>query len=127
MFLLSLITVAVLVKPAMPHQCVIIDQPENLYAAADLVFLGSVISKKPTGAQGFHVTVEIATFRVDRVWKGTPGKTIEVGGDAFFEKDREYLVFAGGSPPSTSLPCRWTEPVERAKAKLDWLAKLRVQ
>lgn len=107
----------------MPYQCVVIDQPDKLFAAADLVFLGTVISTKPTGAQGFHVTVEIATFRVDRVWKGKPGKQIDIGADGFFDKDRQYLVFAGGRRSETSLMCRWTEPVERTKAKLDWLAK----
>lgn len=127
MFLLSLVAAAVLVNPAVPYQCVIIDQPEKLYAAADLVFLGTVLSKKPTGTQGFHVTVEIATIRVDQVWKGKPGKQIDVGGDALFDQDVQYLVFAGGTPPSTSLLCRWTEPVDRAKAKLDWLVKQRHQ
>ena len=103
------------------NQCVIFDKPEELWARADLVFLGTVVSTKPTGIKGHHVTVEIATFRVHRSWKGTLAKTVVVGGDAPFEKDKEYLVFAAGKPAETSLPCRWTEGADRAKEKLDWL------
>ena len=110
-------------SPAPGSQCVIFDKPEELWAVSDLVFLGTVVATKPTGIQGFHVTVEIATFRVDKAWKGTSDKVVEVGGDAPFEKDKQYLVFAAGKPPSTSLLCRGTEPADRAKAKLEWLAK----
>jgi len=105
------------------NQCVILDKPDELWAASDLVFLGTVVERKPTGIQGFHVTVEIVTFRVDKAWKGKLDKVVEVGGDAPFEKDKQYLVFATGKPASTSLPCRWAEPADRAKAKLEWLAK----
>lgn len=104
-------------------QCVMFDKPDELWAASDLVFLGTVLETKPTGKQGDHVIVEIATFRVDRAWKGKPEKTAQVGGDAPFEKGTQYLVFAAGKPPSTTLPCRWTEPADRAKAKIDWLTK----
>lgn len=106
-------------------QCVIFDKPEELWDRSDLVFLGTVISTKPTGADGSHVTVDIATFRVDRAWKGKPEATVHVGGDAFFLVGTQYLVFAVGKPPSTSLPCRWAEPAERAQAKLAWLSKRR--
>ena len=105
------------------NQCVIFDKPEELWAVSDLVFFGTVVSTKPTGIKGFHVTVDIATFRVDRVWKGKPAPEVQVGGDNFFEKGKQYLVFAAGKPLSTSLPCRWTEPADRAKAKIDWLTK----
>ena len=109
--------------PAPRSQCEILNKPEELWAVSDLVFLGTVVATKPTGIQGFHVTVEIATFRVDKAWKGKLDKVVDVGGDAPFEKDKQYLVFAAGKPASTSLPCRWTEPADRAKAKLEWLAK----
>ena len=99
-------------------QCVMFEKPDELWARADLVFLGTVLETKPTGNRGDHVTVEIATFRVDRSWKGKPEKTPQVGGDQPFEKGTQYLVFAAGKPPSTTLLCRWTEPAERAKAKL---------
>ena len=32
-------------------------------------------------------------------------------------------MFAAGNPLSTSILCRWAEPIERAAAKLEWLAK----
>jgi hypothetical protein len=119
-----LLLIALSAHPSTPgSQCVIFDNPDELWAVSDLVFLGTVVATKPTGIQGFHVTVEIATFRVDKAWKGKLDKVVEVGGDAAFEKDKQYLVFAAGKPASTSLPCRWTEPVDRAKAKLEWLAK----
>ena len=48
---------------------------------------------------------------------------MRVGADRLFEMNKKYLVFAAGKPLGTSIQCRWTEPVDRAKAKLDWLAK----
>ncbi len=121
--LLFLITALSTHSGELANQCVILDKPEELWALTDLVFLGTVVETKPTGIQGFHVTVDVATFRVERVWKGKPGSTVEVRADAFFEKGKQYLVFAGGKPPSTTLPCRWTELADRAKTKLTWLEK----
>jgi hypothetical protein len=37
------------------------------------------------------------------------------------EKGTQYLVFAAGKPASTTLLCWWTEPAERATAKIEWL------
>jgi len=104
-------------------QCVIVEKPEELFAAADAVFLGTVLRTEATGIQGSHVVVEFATFRVDRTWKGEAAMELRVGADSRFEKDKEYLVFAAGKPLTTTIQCRWTEPSERAKAKLDWLSK----
>jgi hypothetical protein len=111
------------VGPTARNQCVIFDKPEDLWAVSDVVFLGTVLATKPTGIKGFHVTVDVATFRVDRAWKGKPDREVQVGGDAFFEQGKQYLVFAAGKSLGTSLPCRWTEPAERAKTKIDWLNK----
>jgi hypothetical protein len=119
-----LLLVAFAGAPTTPgNQCVIFDKPEELWAVNDLVFLGTVVATRPTGIEGFHVTVDVATFRVDRVWKGKPDRQVQIGGDAFFEKGKQYLVFASGKPPSTSLRCRSSEPADRAKAKIDWLIK----
>jgi len=104
-------------------QCIMFDKPEELFARADAVFLGTVVGTEATGTRGDHVIVEIATFRVDRTWKGATVKEIRVGADRPFEKGKEYLVFAGGKPLATSILCRWAEPSDRAKAKLDWLSK----
>lgn len=112
--------------PAEAHpQCVIVDKPEELFARSDMVFRGTVVTTESTGAQGSHQVVEIGTFRVDQLWKGDPTREVRVGADRAFEKDKEYVVFAGGKPLSTSILCRWTEPIERAKPKLDWLLKNR--
>ena len=51
------------------NQCVIFDKPEELWSVSDVVMLGTVVSTKPTGITGEHVTVDVATFGVDRVWK----------------------------------------------------------
>ena len=106
-------------------QCVIVDKPEELFARSDMVFRGTVVATESTGARGSHEVVEIATFRVDQWWKGDPTREVRIGADRAFEKDKVYLVFAAGKPLSTSILCRWTESIERAKPKLDWLLKNR--
>lgn len=117
-------TLHVALLPAAAHaQCVIFDRPEELFARADAVFLGTVVETEPTGAQGAHAIVQIATLRVERSWKGRPGRAVRVGADRPFETDRKYLVFAAGDPLSTTILCRWTEPEDRAKPRLEWLAQ----
>jgi hypothetical protein len=99
-------------------QCVIYDKPEDLFARADVVFVGTAVATEPTHAQGDH-----GTFRVEQAWKGRVEREMRVGADRLFELNTKYVVFAAGKPLSTSIPCKWTEPVDRAKAKLDWLGK----
>jgi general stress protein 26 len=112
-----------LILPGIAHaQCITFDKPEDLFARADAVFLGEVVSTVPTGAQGTHVLVETATFRVAKVWKGSPAREVRVGADASFAVGTTYLVFAAGTPLSTTLLCRWTEAEARAGTKLKWLA-----
>jgi hypothetical protein len=123
LFILGVVTAALVEVSS--AQCVIFDNPEELFARADVVFVGTVTSTQETGAGGAHQTVEIATLRVDRLFKGRPGREIRVGADAPFRVGQRYVVFAAGNPPSTSIMCRSTEPVSRAKKKLDWLAKRR--
>ena len=117
-------TLAVVGSSAAPFaQCVVFDKPEELYSHSDVVFRGTVIGRRPTGNQGFHVIVDVATFRVDQAWKGQPGPQVDVGADRPFQMGEQYLVFAGGKPLSTSILCRGAELLGQAKAKLDWLSK----
>ncbi len=108
-------------------QCVVFDNLEELSARTDTVFAGTVIAKQPTGARGDHETVEVVTIRVEQSWKGAVPAEIRVGTDRPFELDKQYVVFAAGQPLSTTILCRWAEPVERATAKLDWLSKRRAE
>lgn len=113
-----------LILPAIASaQCIIFDKPEELFQRADAVFLGKVIATEPTGARGFHLTVEFATLRVEKFWKGDLAREVRVGADAPFAVGTSYLVFAGGTPLSTTIPCRWTEPEDRAGSTLEWLAR----
>jgi hypothetical protein len=114
--------VATVLFPAGAHaQCVTVNKPEELFARSDVVFRGTVVTREPTGATGAHVIVDVATFRVEHTWKGSPGQ-VRVGGDRLFEIGKEYVVFAAGKPLTTSLLCRWAETIDRAKAKLEWLS-----
>jgi len=118
---LSLVLLAY-VPSTLSAQCVIFDKPEELYARSDVVFRGTAVAQKPTGIGGSHVIVQIATFQVDQTWKGQPGRQVAVGADEPFEIGKEYLVFAGGKPMSTSIECRAAELVDHAKGKLEWLS-----
>ena len=106
-------------------QCIEFDRPAKLFALSDLVFVGTVLTSEPTGVEGDHVIVSIATFRLERSWKGRLDREVRVGSDLSFEVGRKYVVFAAGKPLSTTILCRWAERVDRAKRKLDWLASKR--
>jgi hypothetical protein len=121
-WLLALVAFACLPAEARA-QCIMFDEPEELFAHSTMVFRGTVISTESTGLEGDHQIVQIATFRVRQSWKGDSIREVRVGADRAFEKSREYLVFAAGKPLTTSLLCRWAEPVRAAKRKLDWLSK----
>jgi uncharacterized protein DUF6174 len=106
-------------------QCVIFENPADLFARADVVFVGTVVGQHATGEGGAHlVDIAIATFRVEQSWKGSPAREVQVGADKSFQNGGKYLVFAAGNPLSTSIMCRWAELIEPAAAKLEWLAKL---
>ncbi len=120
--LLAAFSVAALTHTALA-QCVIFDKPDELFADSEVVFRGTVLSTEPTGVSGDHVIAEIARFRVEQAWKGKPGRQIAVGADGPFEVGKQYLVFASGKPPSTSLLCGSAQLVGQAKAKLEWLSK----
>jgi hypothetical protein len=108
-------------------QCVEFEDPAELFRLSDAVFVGTVVATEPTGAQGSHVIVSIATLRPERTWKGRPGREVRVGSDVPFEVGKKYVVFAAGRPLSVSILCRWAENIDRAKRKLDWLARRRSQ
>ena len=120
--LLLAVVVAALAHAALA-QCVTFDKPDELFVRSEVVFRGTVLARKPTGMPGDHVIVEVARFRVDQAWKGEPGRQIAVGADRPFEVGKEYLVFASGKPPSTSILCGSAQLVSEAKAKLEWLSK----
>lgn len=120
------IALPMLVVPgAARAQCVAFENPEDLFARADVVFTGTVLTTETTGARGAHAIVEIAAMRVEQLWKGRLAPEVRVGADRPFEPKKRYVVFAAGNPLSTSILCRWTELVDRAQTKLDWLAKRR--
>jgi hypothetical protein len=104
-------------------QCVVFEKPEDLFARADAVFMGTVVATKPTGAKGSHAIVDIATLRVEQTWKGDFAREIRVGSDRALEHQKKYLVFAAGTPLTTSVLCRWAEREDHAKTKLEWLAQ----
>jgi len=103
-------------------QCIVFDKPEEGFARSEAVFLGKVIHRYPTGAEGDHQIVDVATFQVQRLWKGDIGREVHVGADLPFQTGSEYVVFASGEPLSTSILCHWTELPEHATSKLDWLS-----
>ena len=106
-------------------QCVALEDPEDLFARADVVFTGTVLSNQLTGKEGFHLSdVAIGTLRLEQSWKGSPSKEIRVGSDAPFVVGKVYLVFAGGNPLSTSINCHWAEPKETASQKVRYLERV---
>jgi hypothetical protein len=110
--------------PTLAHgQCIEFGKPEEMYARSSAVFEGTVIASSPTGAEGSHALVAVATFRVDRPWKGVREGEIRVFTDAPLELRKKYLVFAADEPLSTTVLCRWTEPIGNAGLKLAWLSR----
>jgi hypothetical protein len=121
-FLLAMFGLAVL--PSRGYsQCVSFDAPGELFARSEVVLQGTVVARQPTGAKGAHVVVDIATLRIEQSWKGNLEREVRVGSDRAFEIGKEYLVFAAGKPLFSSIQCRWAEPVEQAKTKIEWLSK----
>lgn len=122
----TVIAFVVLIESAVPAatcaQCIMFGNPEMAFDESRAVFRGTVLRTEPTGARGQHQIVNVAIFRVERTWKGDPGREARVGADRQFEVGQRYVVFAAGAPLTTSLLCRWAEHEDQAGAKLDWLA-----
>lgn len=104
-------------------QCVSFSDPQEMLDRSDAVFVGAVLTNKPTGAGGAHALTDVATFHVHQSWKGRPSARVEVRGDRPFVVGQRYLIFASGQPLSTSLLCRWAEPADVAAAKVAWLSR----
>ena len=106
--------------PIITHaQCIAFEKPEELFAHADAVFLGTVVGVEATGAQGDHDIVQIVTLRVESVWTGLPMREVRVGTDRAVENDKRYVVFAVGKPLTTSILCRWAETEDRAPGEAE--------
>jgi hypothetical protein len=114
-----------------PAQCIIFDDPADLYRRNAEVFSGTVTAVEPTGIKdAAHMPVQIATVRVREQWKGVTASTIRLSTtDWLFEVGASYLIFSGGEPLSTSLACRATEKLDTAAAiaKRNWLSSLPVR
>ena len=128
---LCLLLAAILLPVTISHreaarQCVVFDEPSEYFALSDVVFLGTVLANKSTGAVGDHVITEIATLKVERTWKGPRESQFVVGDGQPFTVEGRYVVFAGrgrsGDVLSTAQLCGWAELESKAKKKLAWLA-----
>lgn len=106
-------------------QCVEFDDPQQLFARSEAVFVGTVVGTAPTGVRGTHQIVSVATLRLEKSWKGERRRQLRVGSDRPFDIGQRYVVFASGKPLSTSIMCRAAERVEVATRKMTWLASRR--
>jgi len=111
-------------------QCVVIEDPADMFRTAEAVFVGTVKATEPTGARGFHIVMHRAAFEVERVWKGRLKRFETVGTVEALQPGKRYVVFAGGKRESgssvsltTSLECGWSELEPEAQRKLQWLAE----
>lgn len=126
-----LITACALLLPTIASaQCVMFDTP-TLFERSIVVFRGTVMSTRATGAGGAHQIRSIATFAAGQGWKGDAGRgvvsPVSVGVDRALPKDVEYLVFAAGNPLTTSVMCGWTVPVAEAGKTIAWLNQRRLE
>ena len=121
------VALAIVTPSATLHgQCVVLPTYDEQFASADAVFVGTVLANEPTGLGGAHQIEAIAIFRLERSWKGPRDSEVSVGSDHPLEIGKRYVVFAFGKlgqPLTTATLCRWTEVIDRAKEKLDWLSK----
>src|SRR4029453_2601352 len=83
-----------------PHasQCVIFENPAELYRMSEAVFVGTVVATKATGTTNEHATVDIGTFKVDRSWKAQLPAEIRVGNDQMWGVGKKYVILWGGLP-----------------------------
>lgn len=109
----ALVVLAALALGARPAawSCALPQPVEQEFAESTAVFVGRVIATEVrTGRESEASTV--ATFAVERAWKGVSASTVEVatcgGGNEIctvaveFRVGERYLVFAGGEPLFTS-------------------------
>jgi hypothetical protein len=111
--------------PEASRQCIVFDDPSDYFERSDVVFLGTVTATKPTGVNGVHIITDIATFHVERIWKGPTESEFKVGDDRPFIVGSRYIVFASRNGPSTfstAITCGWAELESKAEEKRAWLA-----
>jgi len=111
-------------------QCIVIEDPAEMFRTAEAVFVGAVKATEPTGARGYHIVTHRAVFDVERVWKGRLKRFETVGTVEALQPGRRYVVFARGKRESgfsvslsTSLECGWSERESDGQRKLQWLAE----
>ena len=109
-------------RPRHASQCVTFENPAELYRRSEVVFAGTVVATRATGATTEHSIVAVGTFKVERSWKAQLPAEIRVGNDQPWVVGKQYVVFGGDKAVSTSTQCRWAQPIEEANAKLDWLS-----
>jgi hypothetical protein len=87
------------------------------------VFSGTVLSVAPASGwmRARKGDTHVATFAVSRVWQGPVANRLQVQWSSrrcefVFEKGKDYIVFAGGDPP-TSSSCGFTMPIGKAEAQ----------
>jgi hypothetical protein len=112
-------------------QCVVFEDPADMFRRADAVFVGTVRRTEPTGALGHHIVMHRASFEIEQVWKGQSKKFETVGTVEAFEPGKRYLVFAGAASTEesraregsfqTSLECGWAQIESSAARNLRWL------
>jgi hypothetical protein len=108
-------------------QCIQFSSPVEAFQVADVVFVGTVTALERTGQRGSHISSDLVTFRAERYWKGRVTRDMRVAYDRPLSIGQKYLVFASVYDRASQLwssdePCRWTERLENASAKLAWLA-----
>jgi hypothetical protein len=103
---------------------------EREFAVSSAVFVGTIIATEVQEGVELIGTQTVATFSVERTWKGTSGRAIRVatpGGDHVifstglsFKSGERYVVFASGpfpsaitcSRPGTKSHYLWNETIE---------------
>lgn len=125
-----LLLTLVVVSERVHGQCVVFEDPADVFRTANAVFVGTVRMTKPRGTLGDHVVMHLAAFEVERVWKGQLRRFETVGTVEAFEPGKRYLVFAGASRDKsqtregsfqTSLECGWAQLESAGGRKLRWL------
>jgi hypothetical protein len=114
-----------LVASSAEAQCISAGSLDREYGQSTVVFVGTATALHYLpNTECCHVYSGTVTFDVTRWWKGPGGKRIDVGTYGYlFDAGREYVVFAGGNPPVTSI-CDRSKLRSEAAETLRWLNEL---
>jgi len=120
--------------PAFASSCVSRSAEEN-FRAADVVFLGKIVGRKPVTLESskcWPASAEkpacggkLATFEVQKTWKGAAGPQISVQSEdaclclgSYFTEGKEYIVFAHGKDTAlTTGVCEGTTKTDSEDAQ----------